>query len=173
MNLHKNARTTPHSRLLMVRRMLEQKQPATKVAADFGVSERTVRKWLARWRAGGEPALNDRLGLGHQRAHVLGGGIEAEHADHGRDPGAGQLAGLQLGCPAGEAESAAAAQHVHVVVDETGRHFQGAEVEDLDLQPAISTPGSATATKRSPAMTRSRAPSASGASTCPQRTMVT
>ena len=54
MNLHKNARTTPHSQLLMVRRVLDQKQPATKVAADFGVSERTVRKWLARWRAGGE-----------------------------------------------------------------------------------------------------------------------
>jgi len=51
---------TPHSRLLMVRRMLEHQQPATSVAADFGVSERTVRKWLARWRAGGEPALNDR-----------------------------------------------------------------------------------------------------------------
>jgi transposase InsO family protein len=60
MNLHKNARTTPHSRLLMVRRVLEQKQPAARVAAHFGVSERTVRKWLARWRAGGEPALNDR-----------------------------------------------------------------------------------------------------------------
>jgi transposase InsO family protein len=60
MNIHKNARTTPHSRLLMVRRVLEQKQPASRVAADFGVSERTVRKWLARWRAGGEPALNDR-----------------------------------------------------------------------------------------------------------------
>src|SRR5918996_1584095 len=60
MNLHKNARTKPHSRLLMVRRVLEEKQPAIKVAADFGVSERTVRKWLARWRAGGEPALNDR-----------------------------------------------------------------------------------------------------------------
>jgi transposase InsO family protein len=60
MNLHKNARTTPHSRRLMGRRVLEQKQPATKVAADFGVSERTVRKWLARWRAGGEPSLNDR-----------------------------------------------------------------------------------------------------------------
>jgi transposase-like protein len=42
-----NARTTPHSRLLMVRRVLEQKQPATSVAADFGISERTVRKWLA------------------------------------------------------------------------------------------------------------------------------
>jgi transposase InsO family protein len=60
MNIHKNARTTPHSRLLMVRRVLDHKQPAAAVAADFGVSERTVRKWLARWRAGGEPALNDR-----------------------------------------------------------------------------------------------------------------
>jgi transposase-like protein len=48
MNLHKNARATPHGRLLMVRRMLEHQQPATRVAADFGVSERTVRKWLAR-----------------------------------------------------------------------------------------------------------------------------
>jgi transposase InsO family protein len=60
MNIHKNARTTPRSRLLMVRRVLDQKQPASRVAADVGVSERTVRKWLARWRAGGEPALNDR-----------------------------------------------------------------------------------------------------------------
>jgi transposase-like protein len=60
MNLHKNARMTPHSRILMVRRVLDQKQPATRVAADFGVSERTVRKGLARWRAGGEPARNDR-----------------------------------------------------------------------------------------------------------------
>ena len=60
MNIHKNARTTPHSRLLMVRRVLDENRPAAKVAADFGVSERTVRKWLARWRAGGEAALNDR-----------------------------------------------------------------------------------------------------------------
>jgi transposase-like protein len=47
MNLHKDARMTPHSRLLMVHRVLDQKQPASRVAADFGVSERTVRKWLA------------------------------------------------------------------------------------------------------------------------------
>jgi transposase InsO family protein len=60
MNIHKNARTTPHSRLLMVRRVLDEKQPASRVAAELGISERTVRKWLARWRAGGEPALNDR-----------------------------------------------------------------------------------------------------------------
>jgi transposase-like protein len=60
MNIHKNARTTPHSRLSMVRRVLEQQQLASRVAADFGISERTVRKWLARWRTGGEPAHNDR-----------------------------------------------------------------------------------------------------------------
>jgi transposase InsO family protein len=44
----------------MVRRVLDEKQPASRVAAELGISERTVRKWLARWRAGGEPALNDR-----------------------------------------------------------------------------------------------------------------
>jgi transposase len=60
MNVHNNARTTPRSRLLMVHRALDQEQPAAQVAAVFGVSERTVRKWLARWRAGGEPALHDR-----------------------------------------------------------------------------------------------------------------
>ena len=48
MNIHKHARTTPHSRLLMVRRVLEQKQGATRVAADFGGSERTVRNWQRR-----------------------------------------------------------------------------------------------------------------------------
>src|SRR5688500_7989369 len=58
--IHKSGRTTPHGRLLMVRRVLEQGHRATRVAADFGVRERTVRKWLARWRAGGEPAFNDR-----------------------------------------------------------------------------------------------------------------
>jgi hypothetical protein len=30
------------------------------VAADFCVSEQTVRKWVRRWRAGGEIALQDR-----------------------------------------------------------------------------------------------------------------
>jgi transposase-like protein len=55
-NIHKNARTAPHRRLPIVRRVLDQKQPATRVAADFGVSERTVRKWLARWRPRGAPA---------------------------------------------------------------------------------------------------------------------
>ena len=59
MNIHKNARTTPRSRLLMVRRMVEEKQPRQRIAAEFGVSVKTVGKWLKRWRAGGERSLND------------------------------------------------------------------------------------------------------------------
>ncbi len=52
MNAHKNVRTTPHNRALIVHRVLREGRTAKSVAADFGVSERTVYKWLARYRAG-------------------------------------------------------------------------------------------------------------------------
>jgi hypothetical protein len=42
------------SATLLISMHIEQKQLATKVAADCGVSERTVRKWLTRLQAGGE-----------------------------------------------------------------------------------------------------------------------
>ena len=48
MNIHKNARTTVHSRAEIVRRVLHQGQPVRGVATAFGISERTVRKWVAR-----------------------------------------------------------------------------------------------------------------------------
>jgi transposase len=59
MNIHKNARTTPYSRLLMARRVGAGER-AVNVAADFCVSEPTVGKWVRRWQAGGETALLDR-----------------------------------------------------------------------------------------------------------------
>ena len=59
MNIHKNARSTPYSRLQMARQV-EHGEKAAKVAVDFCVSEQTVRKWTRRWRAGGEIALQDR-----------------------------------------------------------------------------------------------------------------
>jgi transposase InsO family protein len=71
MNIHKNARATPHSRLLMVRRVIDAKQPRQKVAADFGVSVETVGKWVRRWRAGGEPALHDRSSAPAHPPHRL------------------------------------------------------------------------------------------------------
>jgi transposase InsO family protein len=48
MNIHQNARTTVHSRAEIVRRIRHQRQPVREVAAAFGISERTVRKWVAR-----------------------------------------------------------------------------------------------------------------------------
>lgn len=50
-NPHQGARLTVHSREQIVARVLSG-QAAAEVAAAFAVSVRTVRKWLARFRAG-------------------------------------------------------------------------------------------------------------------------
>ena len=59
MNLHKNAKTCPKSRALMVQRVLEEKRPVSAVAAELGVSRRTVYKWVQRYCEGGPDALGD------------------------------------------------------------------------------------------------------------------
>src|SRR5882724_8006055 len=59
-NPHQNARMTPLGRVEMVRRILEEGRPVGEVAAGFGVSERTARKWLARFRAEGAAGLQNR-----------------------------------------------------------------------------------------------------------------
>lgn len=58
-NPHQNARLTVHSREQIVARVASG-QTAGEVAAAFAVSVRTVRKWLARFRAGGGAALSNR-----------------------------------------------------------------------------------------------------------------
>ncbi len=59
MDLHKNARSCPKSRALMVARVLGGEPPRT-VAGAMGVSERTVYKWLRRYRDEGDEGLEDR-----------------------------------------------------------------------------------------------------------------
>ncbi len=71
MNVHKNARTTPRSRALMVHRILREHWPVNAVAIAFGVSQRTVYKWLARYRAEGISGLRDRSCAAHRRPHAL------------------------------------------------------------------------------------------------------
>lgn len=56
MDVHKNARTTPHSRAAIARRV-GAGQPIAGVARAFGICERTARKWAAR---AAEGALADR-----------------------------------------------------------------------------------------------------------------
>jgi hypothetical protein len=59
MKLHANARTCPNSRQEIVRHVLAGRSREC-VAAEFGISERTVAKWLARFRCEGELGLLDR-----------------------------------------------------------------------------------------------------------------
>src|SRR5438046_7739978 len=60
MNVHHNARLTPRGREAVVRRIIDHHLPAKLVAAEAGVSERTVRKWLTRFRSEGIVGLRDR-----------------------------------------------------------------------------------------------------------------
>jgi transposase InsO family protein len=59
MKAHKNARTTLHSRQVLVER-IAQGLPAWQVAQDLGISRQTVQKWLARARSEGHLGLQDR-----------------------------------------------------------------------------------------------------------------
>ncbi len=59
-NPHKNARMTPLGRAEMIRRIVEDGRPVAVVAAGFGISERTARKWLSRWRSDGTAGLENR-----------------------------------------------------------------------------------------------------------------
>ena len=65
MKLHANARTCPKSRQVMVRRFLAGRSREI-LSAEFAVSTRTVSKWVARYRAEGEPGLLDRSSAPHR-----------------------------------------------------------------------------------------------------------
>lgn len=60
MKLHANAPFGPKGRLTMVRRVTEQRWSLTEAAEAAGVSERTVCKWVGRYRSEGEAGLWDR-----------------------------------------------------------------------------------------------------------------
>ena len=60
MNVHKNAKLTPLGRESLVRRVEDEGQRARDVAAAMGVSERTVWKWVVRYRGEGLEGLEDR-----------------------------------------------------------------------------------------------------------------
>ena len=60
MKIHANARTCPNSRRLLVKRIEEENWSLMVAAEAAGISERSARKWLGRWRAEGEAGLLDR-----------------------------------------------------------------------------------------------------------------
>ena len=66
MNSHKNARLGFTGRVCLVERVLEDGWTRAAAARAFGVSDRTVRKWLARFRTTGRAGLEDRSSRPHQ-----------------------------------------------------------------------------------------------------------
>jgi len=60
MNTHPNARLTAVSRERLVHRQIQDAEPLSDLAEQAGISLRTAHKWLARYRAGGRAALEDR-----------------------------------------------------------------------------------------------------------------
>lgn len=57
--LHRNAKTTPTMRALIVQRIRHERWPPAEAAAAAGISVRTTYKWLRGHRLGGRPALED------------------------------------------------------------------------------------------------------------------
>jgi transposase-like protein len=86
MDVHQNAKLPPHCRELLVSRVLAGRR-RREVAREFGVTERTVGKWVSRFRAEGVAVVADpgRAGALHaedaesQRQHdvVIQGRIDA------------------------------------------------------------------------------------------------
>jgi transposase InsO family protein len=60
MKLHGNARTCPNSRRLLAERVIEEGWSVSAAAAAAGISERTVYRWLGRYRQEGADGLIDR-----------------------------------------------------------------------------------------------------------------
>jgi transposase InsO family protein/transposase-like protein len=69
MKLHRNARSTPISRQLLVDRVLHQGWTYAMAGEAAGVSRRTVAKWVQRFRDGGVEALADRSSRPGRPAH--------------------------------------------------------------------------------------------------------
>jgi len=66
MDLHKNARSCPRSRVLLVRRVIEGGWTVRRAAEAQGLSERAAYRWLARYRAEGLAGLEDRSSQPHR-----------------------------------------------------------------------------------------------------------
>jgi transposase InsO family protein len=67
MNIHRSARTTFASRVLLVERVRRQGWSLEEAADAFGISVTTVRKWLARFDELGLAGLRDRTSKPHRQ----------------------------------------------------------------------------------------------------------
>lgn len=144
-NPHQGARLTVHSRELIVARHAEGR-PVIRIAAEFGVSVRTVYKWLRRHREGGRAALSNAASAPARRPHRLGeaqiaailelrrrfrmtAGAIAQHLGLARTTvarwlarnGLGQLSALDPPPPAHRYQRERPGEMVHIDIKKLGR----------------------------------------------------
>ncbi len=98
MDVHENARTTRHSRMLMIER-LAQGWSIASVASAFGVAGRTVRKWRERHATAGAAGLTDRSSRPHRSPSRLTTSVESEIGALRRQRLSGPSIARRLGRP--------------------------------------------------------------------------
>ena len=74
---HRNARLTLHGRRLLIMRVVDQGRPVAHVVEELGCSRATGYKWVARWRAEGDPGLQDRPSTARRLPHKTPADLEA------------------------------------------------------------------------------------------------
>jgi len=97
MDIHKNARLTPHSRAELVRRVVEDRQAPKAVATAFGVCVKTVRKWAGRFAAEGLTGLQDRSSRPHRLRKLPAQATVERVAALRRQRWAGQQIAVEVG----------------------------------------------------------------------------
>jgi transposase InsO family protein len=98
MDIHENARTTRHSRMLMIER-LQAGWTIAAVASAQGVDGKTVRKWRDRYQVEGEAGLVDRSSRPHSSPSRLDREDEAAIEALRRRRLSGPVIARQLGRP--------------------------------------------------------------------------
>jgi hypothetical protein len=91
MKLLRNAKSTPSSRLLLVRRVIYEGWSYPVAAEGAGVSKRTVAKWVRRFRESGIAGLEDASSrpAGGRPDAALGGHADPVDAGKARSAGVG------------------------------------------------------------------------------------
>ena len=92
MDMHKNAPLTPRGREELVRRVVVEGHTPRAVATALGVCERTVRKWVARYRLEGRAGLEDRSSRPKRSPKRTARAVEARVAELRRR----RLPGVQI-----------------------------------------------------------------------------
>ena len=98
MDVHQNAKTTPHGRRLMIERLAEGWTVA-RVAAAAGVTAKTVGKWQGRHAQEGEAGLADRSSRPHASPSRLPDAVVAEILALRRQRLSGPAIARRLGRP--------------------------------------------------------------------------